>query len=190
MTVFSIPMRTRFRGISVREGLLIRGEAGWGEWSPFLEYDADVAEPWLRCADEAAAGDWPPPLRDRIPVNVTIPAVGPARAHEIARAGGCRTAKIKVAEPGQSLADDEARVEAVRAALGPDAHLRVDANGGWQQDEAIRAIGLLAQIDLVLFDCGFNFQACETINFLVISCHLSMSVSLPQQIIPLQHLRG
>ena len=140
---FSIPMRTRFRGITVREGLLVRGEAGWGEWSPFLDYDAEVAEPWLRCAEEAAAGDWPAPLRERIPVNVTIPAVGPEEAQAIARAGGCATAKIKVAEPGQTLADDEARVEAVRAALGPEAHLRVDANGGWQLDDAVRAIGLL-----------------------------------------------
>ena len=63
--VFSIPMRMRFRGITVREGLLIRGEAGWGEWSPFLEYDAGEAAAWLRCAEEAAAGDWPEPVRDR-----------------------------------------------------------------------------------------------------------------------------
>ena len=63
MNVYSIPMRTRFRGIDVREGVLVRGDAGWGEWSPFLEYPADVAEPWLRCAEEAAAGDWPDPRR-------------------------------------------------------------------------------------------------------------------------------
>ncbi len=75
--VFAVPMRTRFRGITVREGVLLRGSAGWGEWSPFLEYDAAVAEPWLRCAEEAAAGDWPAPLRDSVPVNVTVPAVGP-----------------------------------------------------------------------------------------------------------------
>ena len=61
VTVWSVPMRTRFRGITVREGMLLRGEAGWGEWSPFLEYDAAEAEPWLRCAEEAAAGDWPAP---------------------------------------------------------------------------------------------------------------------------------
>ena len=81
--VFSIPMRVRFRGITVREGVLIEGAAGWGEWSPFLEYDAAVAEPWLRCAEEAAAGDWPEPLRDRVPVNVTVPAADPATAHRI-----------------------------------------------------------------------------------------------------------
>lgn len=139
MKVFAIPLHTRFRGLTVREGLLLRGDAGWGEWSPFLEYDAAVAEPWLRCAEEAAAGDWPAPLRDRVPVNVTVPAVGPEEAHRIASAGGCRTAKVKVAEPGQSGAEDQARLEAVRDALGPDAAIRVDANGAWSVDEAVAA---------------------------------------------------
>ncbi len=141
--VFAVPMRTRFRGITVREGVLLRGAAGWGEWSPFLEYDAAVAEPWLRCAEEAAAGDWPAPLRDSVPVNVTVPAVGAEPAHAIVRAGGCRTAKVKVAEPGQSLADDQARLEAVRDAIGPDGAVRVDANGGWSVDEAVAAIAVL-----------------------------------------------
>jgi O-succinylbenzoate synthase len=141
--VWSVPMRTRFRGITVREGMLIRGEAGWGEWSPFLEYDAAVAEPWLRCAEEAAAGDWPEPVRAAIPVNVTVPAVGPEQAAEIVRRGGCRTAKVKVAEPGQTLADDQARLEAVRDALGPTGAVRVDANGGWSVDDAVGAIAVL-----------------------------------------------
>jgi O-succinylbenzoate synthase len=141
--VFSIPMRTRFRGITVREGVLLRGEGGWGEWSPFLEYDAAVATPWLRCAEEAAAGDWPAPVRDAVPVNVTVPAVDPERAHAIVSAGGCRTAKVKVAEPGQTLADDEARLEAVRDALGGEGHVRVDANGAWGVSDAVAAIGVL-----------------------------------------------
>ena len=80
--------------------MLLRGEAGWGEWSPFLEYEPAVAEPWLRCAEEAAAGDWPAPVRDVVPVNVTVPAVGPEQAHKIVSDGGCATAKVKVAEPG------------------------------------------------------------------------------------------
>uniref|UniRef100_UPI00286E5258 o-succinylbenzoate synthase n=1 Tax=Nocardioides sp. TaxID=35761 RepID=UPI00286E5258 len=143
MHVFSIPLRTTFRGITVREGVLIRGEAGWGEWSPFLEYGDDVARPWLRCALEAAAGDWPIPVRAAVPVNVTVPACSPERAHQIVRAGGCTTAKVKVAERGQTLADDVARLEAVRDALGPAGLIRVDANGGWDLDEALRAITLL-----------------------------------------------
>lgn len=136
-------MRTRFRGITVREGVLLPGAHGWGEWSPFLEYDAKVAEPWLRAAEEAAAGDWPAPVRDTVPVNVTVPAVGAEQAHAIVVRGGCRTAKVKVAEPGQTLADDEARLEAVRDALGPDGRVRIDANGLWEIDAAVAAIAVL-----------------------------------------------
>ncbi len=143
MNVFSIPMRTRFRGITEREGVLLRGDAGWGEWSPFLEYPPEVAEPWLRSAEEAAAGDWPAPLRDRVPVNVTVPAVDAERAHAIVAAGGCTTAKVKVAEPGQTLADDLARVEAVRAALGPAGLIRIDVNGLWSLEEAVSSIPVL-----------------------------------------------
>jgi len=141
--VFSIPLRTRFRGITVREGVLLRGEAGWGEWSPFLEYDDATSRPWLACAREAADVGWPAPVRDEVPVNVTVPATDPERAHAIVLAGGCRTAKVKVAERGQTLADDLARIEAVRDALGPDGLVRVDANGAWDVDEAVRAIAAI-----------------------------------------------
>ena len=141
--VWSVPMTTRFRGITVREGVLLEGPGGWGEWSPFLEYAQDVAEPWLRCAEEAAAGDWPAPLRDRVPVNVTVPAVGPERAHDIVARSGCRTAKVKVAEPGQDEAEDEARLEAVRDALGPDGLVRIDVNGLWDVDTALRRLPVL-----------------------------------------------
>jgi O-succinylbenzoate synthase len=142
--VWSIPMRTRFRGITVREGMLLRTGTGWGEWSPFLDYtEPAVVEPWLRAAEEAAAGDWPDPVRATVPVNVTVPAVGPEQAHAIVARSGCRTAKVKVAEPGQSLADDVARVEAVRDALGPDGRVRVDVNGLWDVDEAVANIAVL-----------------------------------------------
>lgn len=161
MRVWSVPMRTRFRGITVREGVLIRGDAGWGEWSPFLEYDAAVAEPWLRCAEEAAAGDWPGPVRDTVPVNVTVPAVGPEEAATIVRRGGCRTAKVKVAEPGQTLADDQARLEAVRDALGPGGAVRVDANGGWSVDDAVRAV---AQLDRAAGGLEYVEQPCATVE--------------------------
>ncbi len=143
MRVFSLPLRTRFRGITVREGVLLRGTVGWGEWSPFLEYDAEVARPWLACAREAAAGDWPAPVRAGVPVNVTVPACGPEDATAIVARGGCTTAKVKVAEPGQTLADDEERVEAVRSALGPSGRIRVDANGAWSVEEAVAAIRAL-----------------------------------------------
>jgi len=142
--VFSIPLRTRFRGITEREGVLMEGEAGWGEFSPFLEYDATTSAPWLACAREAADIGWPEPLRDHIAVNVTVPACGPTRAREIVLgSAGCRTAKVKVAEPGQDPGEDEARLEAVRDALGVDGLVRVDANGGWSVDEAVARIGVL-----------------------------------------------
>jgi O-succinylbenzoate synthase len=142
--VYSVPMRTRFRGITVREGMLLRGPAGWGEFSPFLEYGAAVAAPWLRAAREAAFDGWPEPRRSTVPVNVTVPAVGPEAAARIVRAGaGCRTAKVKVAEPGQSLAEEVERLEAVRDALGPQGCIRVDANGLWSVEQAVRAIAVL-----------------------------------------------
>ncbi|WZH52034.1 MAG: o-succinylbenzoate synthase [Nocardioides alkalitolerans] len=144
--VVALPLHTRFRGLTVREVALVETESGWGEWSPFTEYDAAVSAPWLACAFEAAAGDWPTPVRDAVPVNVTVPACDPETAHRIVTAGGCRTAKVKVAERGQVLADDLARVEAVRAALdaeGPGGLVRIDVNAGWSVDEAVRAIPLL-----------------------------------------------
>lgn len=136
--VWSLPLRTRFRGLTVRDGVLVRGDAGWGEFSPFWDYDAAESAAWWRAAREAADEGWPPALRTRIPVNVTVPAVDAATAHRIVRAsGGCRTAKVKVAEPGQSLADEIARLEAVRDALGPDGAIRVDANAAWDVDTAV-----------------------------------------------------
>ena len=140
MRVFAIPMTTRFRGITLREGALVAGAAAWGEWSPFVEYPPEVAEPWLRCAEEAAAGDWPAPVRDRVPVNVTVPVVSPEAAHVLVLRSGCSTAKVKVADPGAPLAEDLARVEAVRDALGPSGRVRVDANGAWSVEDAVTAI--------------------------------------------------
>jgi O-succinylbenzoate synthase len=142
--VYAIPLTTRFRGIEVREGMLLRGDAGWGEFSPFMEYDAATARPWLAAALEAAETGWPDPVRSAIPVNVTVPACDAERAHEIVRrSNGCRTAKVKVAQPGQVLAHDQARLEAVRDALGPAGSVRIDANGGWSVDDAVAVLPLL-----------------------------------------------
>lgn len=130
-------MRVRFRGIVVREVALIDGPVGWGEFGAFLEYEPPEAAHWLAAGIEAAYGEPPSPLRDRIPINATVPAVDASEVPDVlARFPGARTAKVKVAEPGQSLADDVARVNAVRA-LVPI--VRVDANGGWSVDEAVLA---------------------------------------------------
>ena len=140
-TSFAVDMRTRFRGISTREGMLAEGPRGWTEWSPFWDYDAAESAFWLAAAHEAAFEPWPQPLRSRIPVNCTVGAISPHEARLVVlNSGGCRTAKVKVAEPGQTLADDLARVEAVADALGPGGRVRVDANGAWSVNEAVRSI--------------------------------------------------
>jgi O-succinylbenzoate synthase len=144
---FAIGLKNKFRGITVREGMLFEGPAGWAEWSPFLDYDDSTCVAWLRAAYEAAYDGWPAPVRSEVPVNCTVPAIGPEKAAAIVRASGCATAKVKVAEPGQTLADDLERVEAVRDAIG-NGQVRIDANGAWSVDEALRALKELQRFDL------------------------------------------
>jgi O-succinylbenzoate synthase len=144
---YSIGLKNKFRGITVREGMLFEGPAGWAEWSPFLDYDDAACVSWLRAAREAAVDGWPAPVRDVVPVNCTVPAIGPVKAAELVKASGCRTAKVKVAEPGQTLADDLERVEAVRDAIGTG-QVRIDANGNWSVDEALHALRELDRFDL------------------------------------------
>lgn len=140
-TVVSLPMRVRFRGITAREALLLRGPAGWGEFAPFPEYDDTESVAWLRSAIEAAWIGPPPPRRRRVEVNATVPAVDAVRVPDVlARFPGARTAKVKVAERGGSLADDVARVTEVRRHVD---QVRVDANGGWTVDEAVEALTAL-----------------------------------------------
>ncbi|MBG6056704.1 O-succinylbenzoate synthase [Cryobacterium sp. MP_M5] len=147
--VVALPLVTRFRGIDSREALLLQGPEGWTEFSPFAEYDDAEAAVWLRAAIDFGWEKTPALLRDRIPVNATVPAVDAAEvAGVLARFPGCRTAKVKVAAPGQTLADDVARVRAVRDVLGPEGRIRVDANGLWNVDEAEHALNALGEFDL------------------------------------------
>ena len=159
--VVALPMRVAFRGITVREVALIEGPAGWGEFGPFLEYPPPEAAHWLAAGLEAAYRGWPAPLRGSIPVNATVPAVTPAEVPAVlARFPGADTAKVKVAEPGQTLADDVARVSAVRT-LVP--RVRVDANGGWTVEEAVAAArALTAGGPLEYLE-----QPCRTVDELV-----------------------
>jgi O-succinylbenzoate synthase len=162
LRAFAIPMRTKFRGITVREGALIQGPAGWGEFSPFTEYGPAESARWLASAIESATAAWPAPRRDAVPVNVTVPAVDPQRAAAIVAASGCRTAKVKVAEPGQPESDDIERVAAVRDALdaaGPRGRIRVDANGGWSVEQAVRLLRQLARYSL-----EYAEQPCATLD--------------------------
>ena len=150
--VVALPMRVRFRGITTRELALIDGPAGWGEFGAFLEYGDDEAAQWLAAALDSAYRIPPPPRRVRIDVNATVPAVDAARVPEIlARFPGARTAKVKVAEPGQTLDDDVARVDAVRA-LVPT--VRVDANGAWTVDQAAAAAAALGPLEYLEQPCA------------------------------------
>ena len=152
-------MRVPFRGVTTREALLLQGPAGWGEFSPFTEYDDVEAARWLAAAVEAAQVGWPPAVRTSVPVNATVPAVAAADVEAVlARFPGCTTAKVKVAQAGQLLRDDLERVAAVRAALGPTGRVRIDANGAWSVDAARTALTALAP-----FDLEYAEQPCATI---------------------------
>ncbi len=147
--VVVLPMTTRFRGVTSREAVLFEGPQGWAEFSPFVEYADAEAAVWLSAAIDFAWAEQPAPLRESIRVNATVPAVDAVRVPEIlARFPGCRTAKVKVADPGQPLADDVARVRAVREALGSEGRIRIDANGAWNVDEAEHAVHAVAEFDL------------------------------------------
>ncbi len=158
--VVSLPMHTRFRGVDTREALLFEGPEGWAEFSPFVEYDDAEASVWLAAAIDFAYAPQPGALRERVPVNATVPAVAADQvAAVIARFDGTRTAKVKVAERGQTLADDIARVRAVRDTMGPEGRIRIDANGGWNVDEAEHAIR-----ELAAFDLEYAEQPCASVE--------------------------
>src|ERR1700691_5507934 len=171
LRAFAIPMPVRFRGITVREGALIQGPAGWGESRPCEDGGRKGWGGGLAAPVGSAAGQWPAPVRDRIPVNVTVPAVGPEQAARIVAASGCRTAKVKVAERGQAEAADIERVEAVRDALRPSGRIRVDANGGWEVGQAARMLRRLA-----VFGLEYAEQPCATLDELA---ELRREVDIP-----------
>ncbi|MDU7503705.1 MAG: o-succinylbenzoate synthase, partial [Corynebacterium kroppenstedtii] len=138
--VVQLPMNIRFRGIMQREVMLIDGPHGWSEWGAFLEYGPAESAMWLASALEMGWVGPPALLRGWVPVNGTIPACDPARVPELLdRYAGISTVKVKVAEKGQTLDDDCARIRAVREAR-PDINIRVDANGGWTVAEAHEAV--------------------------------------------------
>ena len=146
--VVALPLRRRFRGIDVRDAVVFEGPAGWSEFSPFVEYDDAESAAWLAAAIDFATTT-PTVHRSRIPVNATVPAVAADQVADVLdRFPGCRTAKVKVAERGQGLADDVARVRAVRERLGPEGRIRIDANAAWNVDEAEHAIHAMAGFDL------------------------------------------
>ena len=160
MRVVALPMRVRFRGVTTREVALVEGPMGWGEFGPFPEYAPEESSRWLAAAIEAAWVGWPDPVRDSVPVNATVPAVGPDAVPGIlARFPGATTVKVKVAERGQSLDEDVDRVAAVRDSLGERGLIRVDTNGGWSVAQARAALERLQA-----FGLDYAEQPCQTVE--------------------------
>lgn len=180
-TPFALPLAKPFRGVTYREGMILAGPSGAGEFAPFLEYDDQTCARWLASAVEAAYGTWPNQRRDRVPVNAIVPALAPhdaaAMAYRAYVGDGCRTVKVKVAEAGQSLDDDIARIEAVRSAQQsaavPDPRIRVDANGAWSVEQAVVAI---REIDRAAGGVEYVEQPCRTLAELA---QLRRLVSVP-----------
>ncbi len=149
--VVSVPLRTRFRGITHREAMLFEGENGWAEWSPFTEYNDDEARTWLEAALDQGFG----PKREigQVNLNATLPAVdGDAIAAVLSRFGTFDTVKIKVAEVGQNIEQDLARVASVRA-LYPEAQIRLDANGGYSVEQALQVAERAGELDYLEQPC-------------------------------------
>jgi len=155
LRVIALPMKTKFRGITVREVALIKGEYGWAEFSPFLEYDDAESAPWLASAIEAATQPRPKLFRTSIAVNGTIPALNdPVDLKKVVDSfPGVNTFKVKV---GTNLAEDLARIDVIRK-LQPQAKIRIDVNGLWSVDQAETFLNAAGEIE-------YAEQPCATIT--------------------------
>ena len=141
LRVLALPMRTAFRSLDVRETALIKGESGWGEFAPFVEYSDQESLPWLESAIEAADKALSPALRESIPINATVPASNDEAEIEqiLSWYPGVDAVKIKV---GTGIKEDLARIKAVRKYL-PKAKIRIDVNGSWSVKEALSNISAI-----------------------------------------------
>jgi len=152
LRVIALPMKTKFRGISVREVALIKGSHGWGEFSPFLEYDDAESAPWLASAIEAASAPKPKLYRSSVAINGTIPALNDPSDLKIVVDSfpGVSTFKVKV---GTNLAEDLARIDVIRQ-LQPQAKIRIDVNGLWSVDQAETFLNAAGEIEYAEQPCA------------------------------------
>ena len=152
LRVIALPTKTNFRGITVREVALFKGEYGWAEFSPFLEYDDAEAANWLASAIEAATTPKPKLYRTTIAVNGTIPALNDAKELEaiVDSYPGVMSFKVKV---GNNLAEDLARVNTIRE-LQPQAKIRIDVNGLWSVAQAEEFLNSVGEIEYVEQPCS------------------------------------
>ena len=144
LRVLALPMRTTFRSLNIRETALIKGENGWGEFAPFVEYSDQESLPWLESSIEAADKALSPALRESIPINATVPASNDEAEIEqiLSWYPGVDTVKIKV---GTGIKEDLARIAAVKKHL-PKARIRIDVNGSWSVKEALFNINVIYEV--------------------------------------------
>ena len=152
LRVVALPMKTKFRGVTIREVALIQGEYGWGEFSPFLEYDDAESAPWLACAIEAATQPKPQIFRTEVAVNGTIPALNDKEELErvVNSFPGVSTFKVKV---GSNASEDIARINVLRS-LRPHAKIRIDANGLLSVEQAVSLLQLVGDIEYIEQPCA------------------------------------
>jgi O-succinylbenzoate synthase len=152
LRVVALPMKTIFRGVTVREVALIQGEYGWGEFSPFLEYDDAESAPWLASAIEAATQPKPQLYRTEVAVNGTIPALNDKEELEkvVNSFPGVTTFKVKV---GTNTDEDIARINVLRS-LRPNAKFRIDANGLLSVEQAVSLLQLVGDIEYIEQPCA------------------------------------
>jgi O-succinylbenzoate synthase len=159
MRVVALPTKTKFRGVTSREVALFKGPNGWGEFSPFLEYDSKECVPWLQSAIASATNPVPKLFREKIKVNGTVPAVNePVDIERIVNSfSGVTTIKVKV---GDNLSQDVARLARVRS-IKPDAKLRIDVNGSWSVTQAIDNLKVIHEN---IGDLEYVEQPCATVD--------------------------
>ena len=152
LRVVALPTKTNFRGVTVREVALFKGEQGWAEFSPFVEYEDEECAPWLACAIEAATVAKPHLYRTHVAVNGTIPALNDEADLErvVISFPGVKTFKVKV---GTDVSDDLHRLDVIRT-LRPNAAIRIDVNGLWSVDEAEMFLNSVGEIEYVEQPCA------------------------------------
>jgi len=152
LRVVALPTKTNFRGVTVREVALFKGEQGWAEFSPFVEYEDEECAPWLACAIEAATVAKPHLYRTHVAVNGTIPALHDEADLErvVNSFPGVKTFKVKV---GTHVSDDLHRLDVIRT-LRPNAAIRIDVNGLWSVEEAEMFLNSVGEIEYVEQPCA------------------------------------
>lgn len=161
--IVAISLTDELDGCRVYEGMLVEGPQGWGEFSAPRGCDDVRAARWLTAAIEVGTVGWPDPIRGRVPVAVSVPAVDPVRARQIVADSGCQAAAVRVGgSPARdALAGDAARLEAVRDVLGPSGTIRAVATGAWDEDAAAAA---LPALNSAAGGLEFIVQPCATLG--------------------------